>query len=466
MPKLRKHRPDALRSSPPPPTTSSAPDNPWTPRPPSLLSTGSRASAAPVALKSVAPVVAVAEVQASGKGDEAVCTAGGGVSEWETAVRQQGSPSASNSTSPARSSHRRIVSTSTIATVSSHTSLEPIPSSPSISALAKLRESLDADQHAKEAKKVEEVQVRRVRSHAGGKLRKKLPRDRVERFVAAEDEEEERHQQQGEEGAKEEEEAESECVAAPPLQGLRVGEALVFETQVSTDEMRSDETGREGGLDAIPPVASQLPPPPAASSAAPMAAHPYFTLALVSLAFAPARLGWRVARLPFDVASFAASTSLNLAASTVALGTDVAAKTIDTSLRLATNVPVVGLVAAKVPRLREASSPADEAQEEASAPPTSHLPPLTPPVDHFDAALAASDPSPPRPTEPQHPVLETVTKPLSLVRSGVEISLGLGLAGALVAGAVGEFVWSSVRGERMDGKEENREGVSGAQEAQ
>ncbi|EGU11473.1 hypothetical protein RTG_02636 [Rhodotorula toruloides ATCC 204091] len=393
MPKLRKHRPEPSRTSPPPSTTSSPGNlNPWTPRPPSLLSTGSRAAAAPVPLKSVAPVVAVAEVQAGGNGGEAVS----GTGEWETAVRQQGeSPAASTSTSPARSSHRRIVSTSTIATVSSHTSLEPIPSSSSVSALAKLRESLDADQHAKEAKKE-----------------------------------------------------------------LRVGEALVVEVEMSADGTRPDEDEREGGLDAIPPVASQLPPhAPTSASPAPVPASAGHTL--VSLALAPARLGWRAARLPFDVASFAASTSLNLAASTVALGTDVAAKTLYTGLQLATNVPVVGLVAAKVPRLRE-SCLTEEAEEEQSPPHTPHLPPLTPPIDHFDAALVASDSPPSTPTHPHHPVLDTVTKPLSLVRSGVEISLGLGLAGALVAGAVGELAWSAVRGGRKEGKDESRGGSADA----
>ncbi|BGP03351.1 hypothetical protein RTBOTA2_006143 [Rhodotorula toruloides] len=458
MPKLRKHRPEPSRTSPPPSTTSSPGNlNPWTPRPPSLLSTGSRAAAAPVPLKSVAPVVAVAEVQAGGNGGEAVS----GTGEWETAVRQQGeSPAASTSTSPARSSHRRIVSTSTIATVSSHTSLEPIPSSSSVSALAKLRESLDADQHAKEAKKVAEVQVKRMKSHEGWKLRKKLPRERVERGVAAE-EEEERHEHEQEEVAKEEEQGEAESDgAAPPFQELRVGEALVVEVEMSADGTRPDEDEREGGLDAIPPVASQLPPhAPTSASPAPVPASAGHTL--VSLALAPARLGWRAARLPFDVASFAASTSLNLAASTVALGTDVAAKTLYTGLQLATNVPVVGLVAAKVPRLRE-SCLTEEAEEEQSPPHTPHLPPLTPPIDHFDAALVASDSPPSTPTHPHHPVLDTVTKPLSLVRSGVEISLGLGLAGALVAGAVGELAWSAVRGGRKEGKDESRGGSADA----
>ncbi|BGP11304.1 hypothetical protein JCM10049v2_007207 [Rhodotorula toruloides] len=455
MPKLRKHRPEPSRSSPPPSTTS--PENPWTPRPPSLLSTGSRATAAPVALKSVAPVVAVAEVQAGG-GEEA--SAGRGLGEWETAAKQQGGSSvASTSTSPARSSHRRIVSTSTIATVSSHTSLEPIPSSSSVSALAKLRESLDADQHAKEAKKVEEVQVKRVKSHEGGKLRKKLPKERVERVVAAE-EEEERHEIEQEEGAKDEEgEAQSDG-AAPPFQELRGGQALVVEMEMTVDEVKSEEDGHAGGLDAIPPVASQL-PPHAPTSASPTTAQPSPAHTLVSLALAPARLGWRAARFPFDVASFAASTSLNLAASTIALGTDVAAKTIDTGLQLATNVPVVGLVAAKVPRLRE-SYPAEEAEEEQSPPSAPHLPPLTPPIDHFDAALIASDSPPSSPSHPHHLVLDTVTKPLSLVRAGVEISLGLGLAGALVAGAVGELAWSAVRGE---GKEEKGEGRGGSADA-
>ncbi|BGP35297.1 hypothetical protein JCM10296v2_007132 [Rhodotorula toruloides] len=459
MPKLRKHRPEPSRPTPPPSTTSS-PEIPWTPRPPSLLSTGSRAAAAPVALRSVAPVVAVAEVQAGGNGGEAAS----GTSEWETAVKQQGGSSeASTSTSRARSSHRRIVSTSTIATVSSHTSLEPIPSSSSVSALAKLRESLDADQHAKEAKKVEEVQVKRVKSHEGGKLRKKLPKERAERVVAAE-EEEERHEHEQEEVAKDEEQGETDSDgAAPPFQELRVSEALVVEMRMLADGSRPDADGREGGLDAALPVASQRLPPHAASSASLAPAHPSSAHALVSLALSPARLGWRAARLPFDMASLAASTGLNLAASTVALGTDVAVRTIDTSLQIATNVPVVGLVAAKAPRLRE-SGPPEEAKDAQTSSPTPHLPPLTPPIDHFDAALIASDLPPSSPTHSHHPVLDTVTKPLSLIRSGVEISLGLGLAGALVAGAVGELAWSAVRGGRKEGKEESRGGSAGARD--
>lgn len=363
------------------------------------------------------------------------------------------SPIASASTSPARSSHRRLVSTSTIDnSASSRASHEPAPTAPSsASALAKLRESLDADQHAKEAKKVEEVQDKRVRSHEGGKLRKRLPRERVERVVAAE-EEEEREEQEPEGGAQDEqvEREEPPEDAAQPLQELRAVEKLVVELDATDD---GGLTGWEGGLDAIPPVASQLPPlgPNTAQPSPP--AH-----TLVTLALAPARLGWRAARVPFDVASFAASTSLDLAASTIARGTDVATKTIDTSLQLATNVPVVGLVAAKVARLRESSNADDFADETVSAP-TSHVPPLMPPIDHVDTALTASDSAPSSPTTAHHP-LETVTKPLSLVRSGVEISLGIGLAGALVAGAVGELAWSALVGGK-DPKE-GRLAVDGA----
>ncbi|GAA5851599.1 hypothetical protein JCM9279_006912 [Rhodotorula babjevae] len=208
MAKLRKARPDPASLAPPAASSSSssppvaARGSTSSRRPPSLLTAGAGARTSPVALRTssyLAPSVGASRIEAHGELIE-----GDSASEAEsrslTHTQRSRSPTSSSirshpptASSPPASprSHRRIASTASTAEslgtpatspeqprrslhAPSYASSTAEPSTPSASsALAKLRTRLDSDQVAREAQRLQQEHAHA----AGGKIRKKLPRE-------------------------------------------------------------------------------------------------------------------------------------------------------------------------------------------------------------------------------------------------------------------------------------------------
>ncbi|GAA5939953.1 hypothetical protein JCM3775_007159 [Rhodotorula graminis] len=204
MAKLRKARPDTADPAPPAPSPSSSSGPPpprgstSSRRPPSLLTASASTRTSPVALRTStyrAPSIGASKIEAHGELIE-----GDSASEVESRswTQRSRSPTSSSIRSHPRTSsppasprsHRRIASTASTTDSLATPATSPeqprralgVPSSASstldappsaTSALAKLRTRLDSDQIAREAQRLQDEHAHA----AGGKMRKKLPRE-------------------------------------------------------------------------------------------------------------------------------------------------------------------------------------------------------------------------------------------------------------------------------------------------
>ncbi|BGP36982.1 hypothetical protein JCM10449v2_000886 [Rhodotorula kratochvilovae] len=427
MPKLKRARHNAAAPATPARAPSlAAPPPSSSRRPPSLLSTSTRAS--PLALRSVgalAPAVSASTVEAHGELVEGNGSEGG---DTEAGSRAHRSRSATSSTarslgltaSPPSSPRSPISRRSRFpSTASAADSLGTPSSSPDLPAhdrfpsaastagestsshaLAKLRSRLDSDQAAREAHRVQEAHARA----AGGKLRKKLPREVVEGVV-----ERVLHAQAGvheaEERAGDDEAWLEEMLAALP-QPPPPEELLV-----AVGERDVHEDGKlELALDRLDAAASP--------------AHR-------SLLLAPARLGWRAA------------------AGVVSLG-------VGTGRAVLSHVPLAstvgGIVGGVVATLEEdvkatTARLGEYASAFAGGPHEEALGKV--PSSSAGDADGGPEAAPEGAESSSHALVRHSDIPLSpagIAYRAVEFSLGVSLASVLVAGALTSMAWERVNG--------------------
>ncbi|GAA5979866.1 hypothetical protein JCM10908_001445 [Rhodotorula pacifica] len=372
-------------------------------RPSSVASTTTSHGSAPIPLRSAAHlsepvglpesvVAALDEVEAGQAGSSSA-----GLVAWPLA-----SSTASTSPSSPRFYRTRVASSSTIA--SQDTLSTPASSSAaspgSGSALAKLRSRLDSDQAAREEAA--------SKPHQHAKLRR-----RSHKPASVVSVEEESGATLGADVAEQAESSSHEVHDPPDF-------ALVADYGASEPV----------GLEAIPPVATQLPEPvySVAGDPAPSPApEPPSSFSPASILFAPVRLGWRVATAPARLSYRAASFGVGVVGSGIALGQDVAqfgiataVSAAETGLDLASHAPVVGgvvtAVLGRAPQdgAAKALEPSDVGQNDAG-----------------QTALLR---------------LRDTVSPIRIAMAALQVSLGVAMATVLVARAVVELAVARIRG--------------------
>ncbi|GAA5918362.1 hypothetical protein JCM8208_001722 [Rhodotorula glutinis] len=474
MAKLRKARPDTADSTPPAPSPSSSSAPPPPPRgstssrrPPSLLTASASTRTSPVALRTStyhAPSIGTSRIEAHGELIEGDSASEAESRSW-THTQRSRSPTSSSirshprtSSPPASpSSHRRIASTASttdsLATpatspeqprrslrVPSSASSTVDPSQSASSALAKLRTRLDSDQVAREAQRIQHEHAHA----AGGKIRKKLPRE-VALDVAAHEHRTHEHAVLSEEAephaAVEGEQGGDGDEASPPAE-LEMG-GVVGGEGVEPENTTSEVAQGPAGVVVAAPVDERSVRESVPAPRIEVALEDLNTAALAppaaaqgSLLFAPARFG------------------LRLAGGAISFG-------VGTTRGVLLHVPVVSSVVHSVEDVLEGVSQRIVARRRSLGGPVDAGPPSSSrhealegaggaAFDDADASKAPIDATAARP--PQHPpstlsrIAAVPLAPMHLAYSTVKLSLTVSVASILVARTVTGMALDRLRG--------------------